>query len=346
VAEIRKSGQRAAGLTSQLLAFSRKQVVEPRLLEFNAVVADLGKMLRRLIGEDVVLVTRLDPKAGRVRADATQLEQVILNVAVNARDAMQAGGRLEIATSRRAVGSDDAEDLPGLAPGVYASLSIRDSGCGMDEETRSRIFEPFFTTKGPGRGTGLGMAMVYGIVKRSDGHIRVDSELGTGTTVTVFFPQVDARSESEAAAERDAPAPGANETILLVEDEESVRKLAGGVLAAGGYRVLEADLPSRALELAARHGRRIDLLLTDVVMPEMSGRELAERLVARWPETPVLYMSGYLDDTILRHGLDGGGELLIQKPFTPAVLLARVRAALDARPVPVEAEAATALAVC
>jgi PAS domain S-box-containing protein len=318
VAEILEAAERAAGLTRQLLAFSRKQVLQPRVLSLNAAVADIESMLRRVIGEDVQLVTALAEGLGRVRADPTQLEQVILNLAVNARDAMPDGGRLTLETAN--------VEMDG---GRYVALAVTDSGVGMDAETRSRVFEPFFTTKEPGKGTGLGLAMVYGIVAQSGGSIRVHSEPGRGTTFKVFLPRVDDPPTDPPRSER--PAGGGVETLLVAEDEDGVRALICEVLRDLGYRVLEAPRPERAVELLAGDGPPVHLLLTDVVMPGMDGRQLAQRLTALRPGLRVLYMSGYTGEAIARHGVLEHGTLLLQKPFTPEALARSVRQALDAR---------------
>ncbi len=327
--EIRKAGERAASLTRQLLAFSRKQRLEPKVLDFNGLVVDVEKMLRRMIGEDVDLVTALAPDLGRVKADRGQLEQVLMNLAVNARDAMPRGGKLTIQTANANL--EQTWGLGGFSvqPGPYVMVAVSDTGTGMDEATKSHLFEPFFTTKGQGKGTGLGLATVYGIVKQSGGYIWVYSEPNAGTAFRIYLPRYD-----EPAAPKTAPAPlpGASrgrETILLVEDEEGVRALARKILAAQGYTVLEADGPRRALELLEQTGEPIDLLLTDVVMPEMDGSELASRAAVLRPATKVLFMSGYTDEAIAGRGLIAEGGRFLQKPFTPDVLAARVRAILD-----------------
>jgi len=330
--EIRKAGERAASLTRQLLAFSRKQRLEPKVLDFNVLVADLEKMLRRMIGEDVELVTSLDPDVGRVKADRGQIEQVLMNLAVNARDAMPRGGRLTIQTANA-----ELEQTWGLGggfsvqPGPYVMIAVSDTGTGMDEATKAHLFEPFFTTKGQGKGTGLGLATVYGIVKQSGGYIWVYSEPGAGTVFRIYLP----RLEEPAAAVETRPAPAADPTprrrgtILLVEDEEGVRALARRILAAQGYTVVEADGPRRALELLEEHDGPIELLLTDVVMPEMDGAELAARVTALRPETRVLFMSGYTDDAIAGRGLIAEGGRFLQKPFTPDGLVSKVRGILE-----------------
>jgi signal transduction histidine kinase/CheY-like chemotaxis protein len=327
--EIRKASGRAASLTQQLLAFSRKQVLEPKVLGLNEVVAGVEKMLERLIGEDLDLRTALRPDLDRVKADPGQIEQVLLNLSVNARDAMSGGGELTIETANVRVDAA-SPPFPGMGPGRYVRLSVRDTGCGMDEETRRRIFEPFFTTKGPGRGTGLGMAMVYGIVKQSGGWITVDSEPGRGTTIDVYLPSVEAPADPEAAALAGA-APRGSETLLLVEDEEQVRAFARLILEENGYRVLEARHGLEAVAVGRGHDGPIHLMVTDVVMPHLNGREAYDRLAQIRPSMRVLYTSGYTDRGIVQPGgtLDPSIAFL-PKPFTPASLASKVREILDA----------------
>jgi len=333
VVEIKKATDRAAALTRQLLAFSRRQVLQPTVLDLNAVVTGAEKLLRRLIGEDILLVTRLDPALGAVRADAGQVEQVVMNLAVNARDAMRRGGTLTIETTNVVVG---AEGRPGekasIPPGPYVELRVADTGTGMDAETQRRLFEPFFTTREKGEGTGLGLATVYGIVKQSGGFIWVDSAPGLGTTFTVHLPQVfESVVPGEAAGSTGADVSG-TETILVVEDEPAVREVACKALLAYGYTVLEAGDANGALALAADRGARVDLLLTDVVMPGLSGRALAERLLAERPGLRVLFMSGYTDDAIGLHGVLEPGTNFLQKPFAGETLVRKVREILDASP--------------
>jgi CheY-like chemotaxis protein len=301
------------------------------VLDLNAVVSNMGEMLRRLIGEDIALVTVLGPGLGRVKADPGQVEQVIMNLAINARDAMPHGGRLTLETANVELGADYARQHVDTCPGPHVMLALSDTGVGMDAATQARIFEPFFTTKGPGKGTGLGLAMVYGIVKQSGGSLWVYSEPGQGTTFKFYLPLVD---EPVAPAHRDdAPAQPLRglETILLVEDEEAVRDLARDVFTARGYTVLEARQGSEALRICERHAGPIHLMLTDVVMPEMSGRELADRLAVLRPGMKVLYMSGYTDNAVVHHGILDPGTIFLQKPFSPAVLAKKVREVLDAR---------------
>jgi PAS domain S-box-containing protein len=325
-----KTGERAAGLTAQLLAFSRRQMLKPRPLDLNEVVMSLSTMLRRLIGEDIDLVTVLGPQLGPIRADPGQLEQVIVNLALNARDSMPHGGRLTIQTGTVDVNEASGRQAFGVAPGAYATLSVTDTGVGMDAETRSHIFEPFFTTKAPGEGTGLGLATVYGIVKQSEGGISVVSEPGRGTIFTICLPRIDRMADAPAAARIPAAAAAGGETVLLVEDEDDVRELVREILEGERYTVLEARDPGAALRIAERHRGPIHLLLTDVVMPQMSGRRLAEQLRPLRPEMKVVYMSGYADDTILRHGI--AATVLVPKPFTPEGLIAKLREVLGAEP--------------
>ncbi len=328
--EIRRAGERAASLTRQLLAFSRRQVLEPKVLDLNVLVRDLQKMLRRLIGEDVDLVTALGEAIGPVRADPGQIEQVVLNLAVNARDAMPRGGILTIETADVELDESYALEHAPVQSGSYVMLAVADTGTGMSAETKSHMFEPFFTTKGKGKGTGLGLATVYGIVKQSGGYIWVYSELGRGTTFKIYLPRIDGSAEEakrRSAAVR--PARG-SETVLLVEDEEAVRALSRSILESYGYRVLEAEGPHAAMEMAQRHETPIQLILTDVVMPDMDGADLVSRLAPLHPEAKVLFMSGYTDDAVVRHGMITEGGHFLQKPFTPASLAAKVREVLDA----------------
>lgn len=324
VEEIKKAGERASSLTRQLLTFSRRRPSSLELLDLRAVVGNLEKMLRRLIGEDVELVTRGGPELGLVRADLGRIEQVIVNLVVNARDAMPTGGRLVIETAESEVG--EGRRVPA---GRYVTLTVTDTGCGMDRETQRRIFEPFFTTKEPSKGTGLGLTTVCEIVRETQGHIEVDSSVGAGTTFRIYLPRVAATGAVSPARQRCTRTLTGSETIVLVEDEETVRSMARQILAARGYRVLEAASGDEALRLIDAHGGAVDLLLTDVVMPHMSGRELAELLVPRFTELRVLYMSGYTRDAIIRHaGLDMETPYL-QKPFTALTLTEAVRRALD-----------------
>ena len=330
VREMKNAGDRAAALTRQLLAFSRQQILAPRLLDLGAVAQDTSRLLRRLIGEDVELVTAAEPGLGLVRADPNQVEQVLLNLAVNARDAMPQGGKLTIETCNVELDEGYARANPDARPGPHVLLAVSDTGQGMDEATRSRVFEPFFTTKGE-RGTGLGLATVYGIVRQSDGHVTVYSEVGRGTTFKVYLPRVlDGVPTAPAEVVRAAP-PRGSETVLLVEDEDGVRALAGYVLRDCGYEVLEARNGAEALRVAGGHTGQIELVVTDVVMPQMGGREVAERVAALHPEARVLFLSGYTDDAIVRHGILEEEVAFLQKPFTTAALARKVREVLDGR---------------
>src|SRR6266567_3711719 len=329
VDEIRNAGLRAAELTRQLLAFSRRQVLAPKVLELNGVVANMDKMLRRLIGEDVELATTLHAEAGAVNADPGQLEQVLLNLVVNARDAMPGGGRVLIETTRVLLRDELVERRHRLPPGDYACLAVTDSGAGMDESTQAHLFEPFFTTKEVGKGTGLGLATVYGIVKQSGGYIWVYSEPGRGTMVKVYLPRVPGAAEPPLPAPEPPALRGGHETVLLVEDAAPVRTLARRSLEACGYTVLDAADGPSAIELSARHAGAIAVLVTDVVMPGMSGRELAERLAPTRPEMKVLYTSGYTDDAMVRQGVLSAGVAFLQKPFVPDTLARKVRDVLD-----------------
>ncbi len=326
--EINKAGRHAASLTSQLLAFSRRQVLDPRILDLNLVVNELERMLRRLIGEDITLQLSLAPAPGQVKADPGQVEQVIVNLAVNARDAMPRGGTLTIETANVELDENFARVHPGVSPGPYVLLALSDTGCGMDAATQARLFEPFFTTKELGKGTGLGLSTSYGIVKQSGGHIAVYSEVGRGTTFTIYLPRI-LGEVTHKAKPSPQPLPLGSETILLAEDEEMVRIFTKAVLESQGYTVLEARDGSQALELARQHGGPIHLLVTDVVMPGMSGRALAERLAQAHPDTTVLYLSGYTDNTIVPHGVLDEGTAFLQKPFTPHALALKVREVLD-----------------
>jgi PAS domain S-box-containing protein len=329
---VEETAHRASALTRQLLAFSRKQMVQPRIVDLNEVVRGMETMLSRLIGEDVELATRLDPAAGCVRADPAQLEQMIVNLAVNARDAMPLGGRLVLETTSVRIDEGVARPPVGLRPGPHVRLVVRDTGIGMDALIKAHLFEPFFTTKGPGKGTGLGLATVYGIVTQSGGAIRVDSEPGQGAAFTIDFPRVDAPADLRGDAGIPDAAPHGSETVLLVEDEPEVRGLARDILHQQGYTVLEAADGGEALRIGREHGGPIHLLVTDVVMPQMGGRELADHLKAGRRETKVLYVSGYTDDAILHQGVSETGTAFLPKPFTAAELAHKVREVLDAAP--------------
>ena len=326
--EIRKAAECASSLTRQLLAFSRKQVLQPKVIDLNVLVAQMGKMLRRMIGEDIELVTVMRPETGYINADPGQIEQVILNLLVNARDAMPHGGKVVIETTNVLLDQTYADARNVVVPGHYAMLAVSDNGVGMDEETQERIFEPFFTTKELGKGTGLGLSTVYGIVKQSGGYIWVYSEPGVGTTFKIYLPQVNqSGQQAQPAIEPLAPHKGEG-TILLVEDEDMVRRLAKDILVKSGYEVLEASSGKEALSVSERHDGPIHLMVTDVVMPKMSGRELAERIKTSRPEMHVLYMSGYTDDAIVHHGVLDPGIAFLEKPFTPETLARKVQEAM------------------
>jgi len=327
------ASERASTLVRQLLAFSRKQVLKPKVLDLNSIVLNLDKLLRRLLAEVIDMKTMVGKDVGAVRADPSQIEQVIMNLVVNARDAMPNGGRLLIETANVELDAAYAQDHATVRPGRYVMLAVTDTGIGMDADTVAHIFEPFYTTKGSGSGTGLGLSTVYGIVKQSGGYIWVYSEPGKGTTFKVYLPRVDDRLEISSTIEApSAAARNGKETILLVEDEPGVRELTNMVLSGRGYSVLEALNPQDAERLAENHGSEIHLLLTDVVMPGISGRELAKKLTARHPNLRVLYMSGYTYNVIAEDGTLEEGLSFLQKPFTPQILAQKVRETLD-RPV-------------
>ena len=329
ITEIRRAGDSAASLTRQLLAFSRQQVLAPRVLDLNSLVTDVEKMLRRLLGEDIDLAIVRDPALGRVKADPGQIEQILMNLAVNARDAMPEGGKLVIETANIELDDTHASIHPVAAPGRYAMLTFIDTGIGMDAKTQSRIFEPFFTTKELGKGTGLGLATVYGIVKQSGGYIWVYSEPGRGSTFKIYLPRVEEAEESVQASEAKVHSPAGSETILIVEDDEAVRAFAARILQDLGYKVLESTSPEDALQIGDERQKPIDLLLTDVVLPGMSGRKIAERLTSLRPSMKVLYMSGYTADSVVRNGVMEATTAFLQKPFTPASLAGKVREVLD-----------------
>jgi PAS domain S-box-containing protein len=326
--QIRQAGDRAASLTRQLLAFSRRQIMKLDVLDLNDVVADMQGMLRRLIGEHIELAVVLAKSLGAVKADRGQIEQVVVNLAVNAQDAMPDGGTLTIETHDVELDEAYAAEHPSVRPGPHVMLVISDTGIGMDEVTRSRIFEPFFTTKGPGKGTGLGLSTVYGIVKQSGGSIWVYSERGKGTTFRIYLPRVEELARKHEPA-RILTSVRGTETVLIVEDEEAVRNLAMRVLQTAGYRILAARNGREALLILKRHSGPVHLMLTDVVMPGMSGRALAARLAGVRPKMKILYTSGYTDDAILRHGVLGEGAQFISKPFTMTDLTRKVREVLD-----------------
>jgi PAS domain S-box-containing protein len=325
---IQQASDRATTLTRQLLAFSRKQLLELKVVDVNSIVGDMERLLRPLIGENVEFITSLTPEAAHTRADAGQLEQVLMNLVVNAKDAMPSGGTLTVQTEKIVVDESHRRGPTFIRPGHYVMLSVSDTGMGMDKETQSRIFEPFFTTKEKGKGTGLGLSTVYGIVKQSGGYVMVQSEEGRGTTFQIYLPRVEGVAEKHTAPVVHA-ASGGTETVLLVEDEESVRQLVRETLVAKGYRVVEAENGESGMAAAARHDGKIDLVITDVVMPGMGGRELVKQLAQTRPQTKVLYLSGYTEDAILSEGTIESGAAFLQKPFTLQNLSRKVREVLE-----------------
>jgi PAS domain S-box-containing protein len=330
VDEIQNAGKRAAALTQQLLAFSRKQVLEPRVLSLNTIITDVEKMLRRLVGEDIEMVLMLSPTTGTVKADRSQIEQVVLNLVVNARDAMPRGGKLTIETGRWRLDEATVSRHPYVIPGPYSMLKVTDTGCGMDAELQSHIFEPFFTTKEKGKGTGLGLATAYGVIKQSGGYIWVDSEVDKGTSFRIYLPEVTDTPEVIAEVKPVIAATSERRTILVVEDEPSLLKLTKNTLKGMGHTVFEAGDASEALAISRKTESAIDLLLTDVIMPGMSGKKLADTLLAEQPGIGVLYMSGYTDGEIATHGVLEEGTAILRKPFTRDELLRRVEDALMA----------------
>ncbi|HEX7960081.1 MAG TPA: ATP-binding protein, partial [Terriglobales bacterium] len=330
VQEVQKAADRAAGLTRQLLAFSRQQVLAPRVLDLNQVIRDMDRLLHRLMGDDIDLTINLDPNLGRAKTDPGQIEQVVMNLAVNARDAMPKGGKLMIETMNAELDEGYVREHAAVNPGAYVMIAVSDTGVGMTEDIRSRIFEPFFTTKEPGKGTGLGLSTVYGIVKQSDGYVWVYSEAGIGTTFKVYLPRIDAPIDIIPNRTNGLPIHRGTETILLVEDEDGVRALVRQLLTRQGYTVIESRHGGEALLLCERHQGKIDLLLTDVVLQQMSGRELAQRLKLVRPEMRVLYISGYTDDAVVQHGVLSTGTAFLQKPFTTDALIRKVRQLLNA----------------
>lgn len=328
--QIRKAGLRASGLTRQLLAFSRKTVLVPAVIDLNELLLDMEKLLYPLLGENVVLQIKTSNPLWRVKVDPTEMSQVVINLCVNARDAMPQGGVLRVETANVDLDEAHAAVVEGARPGPHVCLTVADTGTGMDDATKARIFEPFFTTKGPEKGTGLGLATVYGIVRQSGGHIEVESEVGKGTTFRVYLPRVcEERRKAKSHLLPQRPTPKGRETVLLVEDEDGVRKLARLVLEGSGYCVLEAANGPDALRLCSESPCPIDLLVTDVVMPMMSGPQLAREVLAARPGLRVLYLSGYTDDEIIRHGISEGESAFLHKPFTPAHLARKVREVLD-----------------
>jgi PAS domain S-box-containing protein len=327
--EIKKAGDRAASLTRQLLAFSRRQVLQPKVLNLDSVVSEMEKMMRRLIGENIDLRAALAPDIGSVKADPGQIEQIILNLAVNARDSMPEGGKLTIETGNAYLDEEYVKHHVGAQAGPHVMLAVSDTGSGMDQKTQARIFEPFFTTKELGKGTGLGLSTVYGIVKQSGGNIWVYSEVGRGTTFKIYLPRVDEGApEYKRSSHLDEVHQG-SETILLIEDEEMLRKLARQTLSMYGYQVLDAANGAAAISMCEQHPGKIDLVLTDVIMPGLSGREVADRLLELRPEMRVLFMSGYTDDAIVHQGVLDEAANFLQKPFAPDSLAQKVREVLD-----------------
>jgi PAS domain S-box-containing protein len=330
VEQILRAADRAAGLTRQLLAFSRKQVLQPKILDLNVVVSDLVKMLPRVIGEDVELTTRLAADLGNVKADHGQIEQVLMNLAVNARDAMPHGGQLIIETQNADLDASYAVTQQPAPTGQYVMLAVTDTGSGMDAATQAQIFEPFFTTKEVGKGSGLGLSTVYGIVKQSEGYIWVYSEVGVGTTFRILLPRVDEKALQLRHEDR-GPLPKGSETVLLVEDEVSLRQLLQETLETSGYSVLVAKDGAQALRIAEVHSGAIEMLVTDVVMPGMSGPKVVEFMAQTRPGVKVVFISGYSEEAVAKHGLEGPGRAFVSKPFNPETLLRRMRELLDAR---------------
>lgn len=329
IEEVKKAGQRSASLTYQLLAFSRQQILQPVVVDLNEIIADTIKMLHRLIGEDIQLTTALNPQVGRVLVDPGQLSQIVMNLAINARDAMPNGGKLTVEVANVFLDEVYTRQHVGVLPGDYVMLAVSDTGTGMSDNVKQHIFEPFFTTKEIGRGTGLGLATVYGIVKQSSGNIEFYSEEGVGTTFKVYLPRVGEQMSATELSDASSEKLEGNETILLVEDEELVRNLTRQILSEYGYTVLEAQDGLEALEICDNGECKFDLLMTDVVMPRMGGRELAEKLTARLPNLRILFTSGYTDDAVVRHGVIGANTNFIQKPFTPKEMANKIRAILD-----------------
>jgi two-component system, cell cycle sensor histidine kinase and response regulator CckA len=328
VEEIQKAAKRASDLTRQLLAFARKQTIAPRILDLNAVIGDMLKMLRRLIGENIDLHWKSGEGLWQVKMDPAQIDQILANLVVNARDAIDGVGHVSIQTDNVTFSGEDCAEHAGVLPGQYVMLAVSDDGCGMDAETRAKAFEPFFTTKPQGHGTGLGLATVYGIVKQNDGFINVYSEPGRGTTFRIYLASHAAEARAVESANSAEKAKGGTETILLVEDEESLLLLCLRLLEQLGYRVLATGMPGEAIELARANPGAIDLLMTDVVMPGMSGRDLQRRIDEIQPGVKCLFMSGYTSDVIAHRGVLDEGVRFVQKPFSIQVLAAKLREAL------------------
>jgi signal transduction histidine kinase/ActR/RegA family two-component response regulator len=326
--QVKLAGTRAAELIKQLLAFSRKQILEIKNINLNDVVQEMQKMMRRLIGENIELHISLEGDLGNVNADHAQIDQILLNLVVNARDAMPGGGKLTIETQNVYLDQNYARTHREVIPGNYVMLAVSDTGVGMEAETRERVFEPFFTTKEVGKGTGLGMATIYGIVKQHEGNINVYSEPGQGTTFKVYMPRVDGKAQEIKPPVDDIPQ-GAGEVVMVVEDERQVFELVCEIIGDSGYKLLRPTSPQRALEMAMNKERKIDLLLTDVIMPGMSGKQLYEKISEIRPDIKVVYMSGYTDNVIAHHGILDPGIHFLQKPFTESTLLNKLREALD-----------------
>lgn len=327
--EIVKAVDRASKLTKQLLAFSRKQVLEPRIVNLNALVSNIEEMMRRLIGKDISLLTSLDPHLGWVKADPGQIEQVVINLTVNARDAMPQGGALTIETANVELDDHFAHRVPDIHPGRYVMLSVKDTGFGMDQATQAKLFEPFFTTKAPGKGTGLGLSIVYGIVKQSHGHVVVSSEVGHGSAFTIYLPQIEAPVSMPSSIKHIPAAARGRETVLVVEDEEQIRGLECGILQAHGYTILATGDSREALRICREHAEPIHLLMTDIAMPHMNGRDLAHQATPLRPMMQVLYVAGHPDDDEISSAGRIDRSSFLQKPFTCETLLNRVRQVLD-----------------
>jgi CheY-like chemotaxis protein len=328
IEQIYKAGERATSLTRQLLAFSRQQNFSPRVLDLNATVSDMNRLLRRLLGEDITLATALDPRIGGILADPGHIEQIVMNLAVNSRDAMPDGGKLLIETGNAELDDSYARRHSGVAAGSYVMLAVSDTGSGMDEETQAHMFEPFFTTKPMGKGTGLGLSTVFGIVQQAGGSVWVYSELGKGTTFKIYFPRVAQATDKSAQTLR-AGTPAGTETVLIVEDEQAVRMLMASVLKRAGYTVLEAGNGTEALQVCEKAHSSIDLVVSDVVMPEMSGPDLLKRLKEFKPDIKVLFVSGYTANAMVEHAAFDSKTPFLQKPFTAAGLARKVRESID-----------------
>jgi signal transduction histidine kinase/CheY-like chemotaxis protein len=329
VEEIKRAGERAASLTQQLLAFSRKQIIEPKVVHLDHLVAEMHKMLTRLVGEDIALQATTGKSQGSVKVDPGQFQQILMNLVVNARDAMPDGGKIVIETANVDLDEGYCAVHPYVKPGRFVMVAVSDTGKGMSEEVKAHIFEPFYTTKERGSGTGLGLATTYGAVHQAGGSIEVYSEVGIGTTFRIYLPRIEEEAVKPEKVDRPTDLPGGTETVLLVEDEDTLRTLCERILGDLGYQVMPARNGAEAIAVAQKNGERIDLLLTDVVMPGMSGRELATQLVLHHPEMKVLFMSGYTDDAIGKHGVLDEGVSFIGKPYTPSALARKVREVLD-----------------